>query len=319
MARTAACVPLAATLSFVACRTEPPPFPKAAEAPPASSVPVAPEEPAATAESSHAPPPDSNQHPLVDKWLLERIDYADGRPSFAPVHYGGLTFSRRGGVHWSDGCNQTGGSYTLAADGLSIVRGGTTLRGCSFPIEDVHYHRVTRFRIDGDTLTLETPTQSYVLTRFPHSRLNHHAWSLYAIVERASGEILNVDRFRTEYHHLFISFEDDSRFHFIDLDRAEFTGTLKVRGNAIEGMAYDEASRERVARRPTTLGHLPDSSRDYELTETLHPTTYAQLIAWPKVRSFRVVDGIIEQDGESVPLELLELHTDAQVYVFTPR
>lgn len=253
--------------------------------------------------------------PLVGKWLLERVVDRVANTTFKPVRYGGLTFSTRG-VSWSDGCNTTAGSYLAEGYELRITRGGSSLRGCNFELEDVHYDRVTHFRVDADTLTLETPRQTYELKRFPYSRLSQHSWSLYEIVDLSTGEHHNVDRFRLEYRHLLISFEDDARFHFTDLNHDEFTGVLTIRGSSIEGMHYDASSLTRVQARPVTLARLKDSYRDYTETAERYPTTLAQLIDWPNVTSFRLVDGAVEQVGTSEHLELL---SNAHIYVFTPR
>jgi hypothetical protein len=39
---------------------------------------------------------------------------------------------------------------------------------CDLEYDDVHYEQVTRYRLEGKTLTLFTSTQLYVLERYPH-------------------------------------------------------------------------------------------------------------------------------------------------------
>lgn len=259
------------------------------------------------------------RHPIVGKWLLTRVHERLGGTSFVPVRYGGITFSHRGGASWSDGCNVNSGKYSVEGYEISVTRGGSSLRGCNFQPEDVHYDHVTHFSIKGNTLTLDTASQFYVLERYPYSPLSEHAWSLYEIVERATGKRHNVDRFRGQYQHLLLSFDNDQRFQFTDLNLDEFTGVLTVRGSAIEAMRYDAPSLARVTARPVKFARLKDSSRDYEETNEPYPTTLAQLIDWTKITSFRVFDGTIETSGQRQESELLELHSDSQIYVFTSR
>lgn len=106
-------------------------------------------------------------HPIVGKWLLKRVVDRLTNTAFEPMRYGGLTFTLRGDVSWSDGRNGKGGKYRVVGYQLDIVgHGGGGFWTChNYEPEDVHYDRVLSFRIDADTLTLETPQQTYVLER----------------------------------------------------------------------------------------------------------------------------------------------------------
>ncbi|HTN92873.1 MAG TPA: hypothetical protein VL242_54770 [Sorangium sp.] len=266
-----------------------------------------------------APPAGGQKVPpqLVDTWELKAVRYKNGRRSFVPQHHGGFTLRANGSFDWSDGCNHRWMSLRVDGNKLSFDPEATsTLLGCSFAVEDVHYHQATHYRLEDRKLHVHTPSQIYVLERFPYSRLSLHAWSLHSIKDRDSGHVLKLDRFRREYFHLLLRVEEDTRFHFTDLDREEFTGSLRVEGGVIRGMAYDQASKARLRARPEQSGYLPDNTRDYRPTKKKYPTTYAQRIDWEAVTSFEVLEGTRKVGSEEHETEILELHSDTQIYRF---
>ncbi|XXY46030.1 META domain-containing protein [Sorangium sp. So ce269] len=257
---------------------------------------------------------------LVDRWELREVRYKNGRASFVPQYYGGFRLRANGSFNWSDGCNHLSTSARVDGNKLSFDPGATsTLVGCSFAVEDVHYPQATHYKVEDRTLYLHTPSQIYVLERFPYSKLSLHAWSLHSIKDRHSGKLLELDRFRREYHHFLLRVEKDTRFHFTDLDREEFTGSLQVEGGVIRGMAYDQASKARLRARPEQSGYLPDTTRDYKPTTKKYPTTYAQRLDWEAVTSFKVLEGTRKMGSEEHETEILELHSDKQIYRFIPR
>ncbi|WP_437940952.1 hypothetical protein [Sorangium sp. So ce341] len=257
---------------------------------------------------------------LVDRWELKQVRYKDGRKPFVPKLHGGFTLSTDGLFRWTDGCNYL--SMLARAEAGKITLGPevtSSLLGCNFTVEDVHYGRATYYRLEKRTLYLHTPSQIYVLERFPYSRLSAHGWSLHSIKDRQSGAVLTLDRFRTEGHALRLRIEKDSAFHFTDLDRDTFTGSLKVEGGAIRGMAYDHASKERLRNKPVRWGHLKDTTRDYRQTKKKYPTTVAHQIDWEAVTSFKVYEGTVKRGSEAWETEILELVSDRQIYRFIPR
>lgn len=270
---------------------------------------------AASAATPPSPPPPS----LVHKWLLKEVRYRHGQPSFVPRTHGGLTFDRWGGVGWSDGCNQHGGSYEVEGNRVRLRGGGSTLKLCSEGQEDVHYTQVTHFELADRRLELFTPTQSYVLERFPHSRMSEHAWSLHSMVTLATGEVADVDRFRHDYFHLFLAVEADARFRFIDLDHEEFTGTIWVREPNAVRFRLDPSSRARLAQRGEQLDSLRDAAQGYARTAQRYPTTLAQRLDWDGIESFAVLAATIVVRGKEEDADVLELATASQRYRFVPR
>ncbi len=257
---------------------------------------------------------------LIYKWEFKEVQYKDGRPSFVPQRYSGVTLGANGGIGWSDGCNSLGSQYRIEGNTFSIgPRINTTLMGCSFEIEDVHYEQVTHYQLEGRTLYLHTPSQVYVLEKFPYSKMSLNAWSLYSITDRQTGEEFIVDRFRTDYYHLLFRVEEDARFHFTDLDREEFTGSLHVEGETIRDMAYDHASQDRLRRKPEQQDYLTDRTQGYQKTTEKYPTTYAHQLNWEAVRSFQVVVGTVKEETEERTTMMLELSSDTQLYRFIPR
>lgn len=271
----------------------------------------------ARAKPEVPPPPEAV---LAHKWDLKEVRYQDGRPSFAPQRFGGLTLDLHGVAGWSDGCNRHGGGYKLLGEGqVQFFPGGQTLVGCSDELEDVHYEDVTGFKVTGSTLELFTPTQTYVLERFPYSKMSEHDWSLYTITNLRSGDVANVDRFRMDYFHLHLSVEQDATFRFTDLDREEFTGKVRVSGPSAVSLTLDDESRARMKRRGETLGHLVDSTQEYQKTAEVYPTTLAQRLDWDGVVSFVVHEEAIVIMGQEVSSEVLDLETKTHRYRFEPR
>ena len=258
---------------------------------------------------------------LIYKWELKEVQYKDGRKHFVPERYGGFTLHADGGIAWSDGCNFLFTSYTIEGQTIRIGAPASTMRGCPFEIEDVHYEQATHYELQGQTLLLHTPSQVYVLERFPYSRLSLNPWSLYSITDRRTGEVFNVGRFRTEYSQLFLSIESDESFRFIDLDWEEFTGSLQIEGNAILTMGYDRASRERLREKPEQQDYLPDNTQGYRHTIEQYPTTYAHKIDWDALESFRVFEGTLRDSAlnENVETTFLEFYSDTQIYKFISR
>jgi heat shock protein HslJ len=257
---------------------------------------------------------------LIYKWELKEVRYKNGRKPFVPQRYSGFTLYANGGIGWSDGCNHLGAQYRIEGNKFSIgPRINTTLIGCSFEIEDVHYEQAIHYQLEGRTLYLHTTSQVYVLEKFPYSRLSLNAWSLYSITDRQTGEEFNVDRFRTGYHHLLFRVEKDSIFRFTDLDGEEFTGSLQVEDEAIRGMAYDQASQDRLHSKPEQQDYLADSTQRYQKTKEKYPTTYAHQINWEAVSAFKVLEGTVTIEAEERKTMILELSSDTQIYRFIPR
>jgi heat shock protein HslJ len=257
---------------------------------------------------------------LIYKWDLKEVRYKDGRQPFVPQRYSGFTLYANGGISWSDGCNHLGSQYRIEGNTFSIgPRINTTLIGCSFEIEDVHYEQATHYQLEGSTLYLHTPSQVYVLEKFPYSRMSLNAWSLYSITDQQTGEEFNVERFRTEYRHLLFRVEKDNLFHFTDLDWEEFTGSLQIEGEAIRGMAYDQASQDRLRSKPEQKDYLTDNTQRYQKTKEKYPTTYAHQLNWEAVISFKVLEGTVKIGGEERTTVILELYSDTQIYRFIPR
>jgi heat shock protein HslJ len=257
---------------------------------------------------------------LIYKWDLKEVRYKDGRPPFVPQRYGGVTLTANGRIGWSDGCNHLDSQYRIEGNRFSIgPRINTTLMACSFEIEDVHYELVTHYQLEGHTLYLHTPWEVYVLEKFPYSRMSLNAWSLYSITHRQTGEEFNVERFRTEYHHLLFRVEKDNLFYFTDLDREEFSGSLKLEGEVIRGMAYDQASQDRLRSKPEQQDYLADNTQHYQKTRETYPSTYAHQLNWEAVSSFAVLKGTVKIGGEERTTVILELYSDTQIYRFIPR
>jgi heat shock protein HslJ len=258
---------------------------------------------------------------LIYKWELKEVRYTDGQPPFVPHSYSGVTLSPSGGIGWSDGCNYLSSQYRI--EGQTFIIGPdlrSTLMACpSVEEEDVNYAQVTHYELDGHTLYLHTPSQVYILERFPYSPLSLHPWSLYSIVDQQTRAECNVERFRTEYHHLFFRVEEDRRFHFTDLDREEFSGTLQLAGEAIHDMEYDHDSEERVRGKPEQQDYLVDNTQDYQKTADRYPTTYAQRLHWEAVKSFKVGEGTLPIEEGVRTTSMLDLYTDTQIYRFLPR
>jgi len=257
---------------------------------------------------------------LIYKWDLKEVRYKNGRQSFVPQRYSGFTLCANGGIGWSDGCNHLGSQYRIEGNTFSIgPRINSTLIGCSFEIEDVHYEQATHYQLEGNTLYLHTPLQVYVLEKFPYSRMSLSAWSLYSITDRQAGEEFNAERFRTEYHHLLFRVEKDNLFHFTDLDREEFSGSLQLEGEVIRDMAYDQASQDRLRSKPEQQDYLADNTQRYQKTKEKYPTTYAHQLNWEAVSSFAVLEGTVKIGGEERTTMILELYSDTQIYRFIPR
>ncbi|WP_437308174.1 META domain-containing protein [Sorangium sp. So ce388] len=116
-----------------------------------------------------APPAGGQKVPpqLVDTWELKAVRYKNGRRSFVPQHHGGFTLRANGSFDWSDGCNHRWMSVRVDGNKISFGPGATsTLLGCSFAVEDVHYHQATHYRLEDRKLYVHTPSQIYVLERF---------------------------------------------------------------------------------------------------------------------------------------------------------
>lgn len=274
----------------------------------ASAATAAPDEPT-------APAPEQ----LWFRWELKEVRYKNGRPSFVPERVSGITLDRRGGIGWTDGCNGFRGTYRHdgATFRISDVHG--SLKACSFERDNVNYLEVNELALRGNRLELSTPTQLYILERFPYSRMSEHAWSLYAITRLATPETLSVDRFRSEYRQLMLEVKEDRTFVFTDLDHQQFSGTLEVKGEQISRMGFDQESRERLEKRGVEYGPLTDSTLGYKKTKESYPTTFALQIDWGAIESFAVRESPIEVADEVYLTDLLELRSKTHHYLFVPR
>lgn len=286
-------------------------------APPA--VVVAPSAPEVEAEPVAKRAPREPVADLAHKWLLKEVRYTDGRPSFTPQTYGGVTLDKQGRIFWSDGCNSIGGMYAITGDQFSVSDVAGTLVHCEAKVEDVEYTSVVRYELDGTRLRLVTPTQIYLLERFPYSPMSEHPWSLYSITEIATGETLNVDRFRMDYYQLYLSVQEDRTFEFLDLDGASFTGTLRVTGEGAVQLALDAASQARLGRRPVQRAPLTDSTIGYQKTKLPYLTTYAQEVDWSAIQSFGLSELAVTQASVTQETEVLDLRSKTHVYRFIPR
>ena len=229
---------------------------------------------------------------IFSRWDIKKVIYKDGGKSFVPKTYGGITFVKGDPitVRWHDGVNWVGATAEIDGDKIRIKGMGSTMIGSTMKIEDVHYGKVTSYKIDGDKLELYTPTQTYLMERYPYSKMSEYGWSLASITENKTKKSLNVDRFRGSYRSLYFRADKDKTFTFYDLDREEFSGTMKVEGDKILGMELDENSRKRAKDKPVTHSRLSDRSKGYKKTTNEYPTAYVKEMDFGSINRYEIVN-----------------------------
>lgn len=247
-------------------------------------------------------------------WILKKITDEKIPEDFIPKNYTGFTLHPNGSITWSDGCNYFSSTCKVKHDTFIVGPEGSsggfqTEIGPpeDFQDEDVNYYATTNYRLVGNTLTLYTPYQIYSLEKFPFSPMSMNRWSLHSILNRKTGKVQNLARFRTDADHLSLGIHHDQTFEFCDLDRQKYTGTVTVAEGRQVRMGYDGGSRTRLQGKTKTYTCLSDSIKDYKKTKKQHATWYADALHWESVESFKTENGF------------LYFYSHDEIYKFEPR
>lgn len=263
-------------------------------------------------------PPRDIPEELVYLWRLRRVRYKDRRPSFVPKHHPYIRFYREGRADWFGGCNHHTARIHAWDGGISFEAAFSTALGCGHTQQleqlEVQFGQVTRWKVSGTELLLETGQQLYELQRFPYSRLSMNGWRLHSVEEKATQLEWVWDRYTAGAEQLRLELEEDARFRFTDRDRVEYTGTLRLDGNEIGAMDWDAASWDVLLNHPARCARLRDS-RTGELTAKSWPTTVAPELHWPSVTHFEIEDGVV-LEGDIRSTAVLRFHSPTHVYRF---
>lgn len=230
---------------------------------------------------------------LIHPWVLKKVSYIDTGKHFVPQSYGGLRLMGGQRAVWSDGCNRILGSYKVLGPEIQVSAGRTTLIGCPGEREDVRYQEVKHYSLQEPVLTLTTPTQIYTLERSPFSALSWNSWSLHSIIDRTNQRSRNLDRFRTVYEHLHLTIKQDSSFVFLDLDRQQLQGSVKVKPGQQLEMRYDDASLQVLKVKKKVYRQLADSENGYKKTSRKYATHYADELRWDQVTGYTIEGGAL--------------------------